>query len=104
LIVKDSWVNNLRKPERFLFQSLTANGNAPGWVKVRLPVEDVDHLQTQYREDVVQRRKDRTVMENTGLGFDQCQRLSYAIAAAYDVLEGRSKKYLLVEKSYVWYS
>jgi len=104
LIVKDSWVNNLRKPEHLLFQSLTADGNAPGWVKIRPPVGDVKYLQTQRREDVVQRRKDRTVMENTGLGFDQCQRLSDAIAAAYDVLEGESKKYLLVEKSYVWYS
>ena len=91
LIVKDSWVNIHRKPELSLFQSLTADGDAPGWVKIRPPTEVVARLQTQEQEGVVQRRKDRTVLENTGLGFDQCERLSDAIAAAYDVLEGKSK-------------
>ena len=100
-LVKDSWVNTFRKPEISLFQSLTADGDAPGWIKIRRPTMDVNRLQTQKQEGVVQRRKDRTVMENTGLGFDQCERLSDAIAATYDVLEGEIKKYFFIERAYV---
>jgi hypothetical protein len=91
LIVKDAWVDIHRTPELSLFKSLTEHGDAPGWVENRPPAEVVDRLQTQEQDGVVQRRKDRTVLENNGLGFDQCERLSDVIAAAYDVLEGKSK-------------
>jgi hypothetical protein len=93
LIVKDSWVKQHRTAERALFKSLVKNGEPPGWVGTRLPADDVatEPLQTPKLAFIERLRKDRTVMENTGRGFYECESLSEAIAVTYDILEGKSQ-------------
>jgi len=94
LIIKDSYLNNSRASEHRLFQAL---GASPGWVNVRLRNDDpIEPLLTPNIDGVIQRRKDRTVMENTGAKFNDCKVLSEAVAAVYDILEGKNKPWLLV--------
>ena len=87
VFVKDTWAKTYRQTELSLFQTLTADGSAPGWVDVKLPDTESNPLETPGHNGA-QRRKGRIVMENTGVGFDQCSTLLEAIAAVYDVLEG----------------
>lgn len=94
LLVKDAWIKSYRDPEITLFESLTEDGPPPGWVNIKPPTEDRIHLHTPQLIGITQRRKDRTVMENTGLPFDKCRKLSDAIAATYDILEGKGQQYL----------
>ena len=96
LIIKDSYLNNSRDPEHTLFQVL---GTSPGWVSVRPLPDDVpiEPLLTPNVDGIIQRRKDRTVMENTGAKFNDCKTLSEAVAAVYDILEGKNKPWLLVD-------
>ena len=94
LIIKDSYVNEFRDPEHKLFEILMADGVTPGWIKIILPPKDcpINHLHTPKVEisgkSIVRRRKDRTVMENTGSEFNGCQTISELIAVVYDILEG----------------
>jgi hypothetical protein len=70
----------------------------PGWVNIKPPTGDRVQLQTPQLVGITQRKKERTVMENTGLPFDKCRKLSDAIAATYDILEGKGQWYLFNER------
>jgi len=75
LIIKDSYLNKFRDPERALFEALMEDGVSPGWVKIRLPRKGVAKPlltpKVQFGgKTTIQRRKDRTVMENTGAAFN----------------------------------
>ncbi len=98
LIIKDSYLNEFRDPERALFEALMEDGVSPGWVKIRLPCEGVAKplLTPKVKfggKTTIQWRKDRTVMENTGAAFNDCETLSEAVAAVYDIFEGKSEQW-----------
>jgi hypothetical protein len=95
IIIKDSYLKASRDPEHKLFKVLMDDDASPGWVTIRLPRDDVaiEPLLTPLfnGSTAIQRRKDRTVMENTGTAFNKCKTLSEALAAVYDILEGKTK-------------